>query len=407
MTKRANAGIAAGLGVWLVAGAIAAGQARFTIKRAEVLARSGTVQDRNLQIPRCGPGTAASIRQPVSNDAGSERVALTFTAPIAATGWSIAVISNVSGERWSMTAADVAARAADRGVATGDLTIWSSAIRGGGKGVVVTRERDDAQCPAVRVTGLLGDIVQASPSSINKPDDLKEFLKQLSIGPKEMPAWASAIARIRFIADDDRRGYFCTGFLVTPRLMLTNQHCLSSETEAQSAELDFDFDQGPAPTLTVRVRSLVADDRDLDFALVALHEPMKRVPLTLAVRAPANDAELVILQHPSGKIKHASIIQCSVQAMNVPGLTVAATDFEHRCDTEGGSSGSPVHEKATGHVIGLHHWGKQDDGSGQNQAVKMIDVLTRLRDKLATLKPQHAELKPEIQAFVDAALARK
>ena len=197
------------------------------------------------------------------------------------------------------------------------------------------------------------------------------------------------------------------GFLVTPRLLLTNQHCLSSETEAQSAELDFDFDDGPAPVQTGRVRSLVHADKDRDYALAVLDQPMKRTPLTLAVPALSANAELIILQHPSGKIKHASIVQCSVQAMDVPGLIAAGTDFEHRCDTEGGSSGSPVHQLSSGHVIGLHHWGKPDDGSGQNQAVKMLDVLTDLKGKIDKLEPRHADLKPEIQAFVDAALARK
>lgn len=393
--------------VWLVACVAVSAQARFVINRAEVLARTGTVEPRNLSLPPCGPGTPAVMRQAISNDAGSERVQLSFSGSIPAVGWSIAVVSFDSDERWEMTAADVAARAKERAGATGDLAIWSSAIRGGGKSVVLTRLRDDAQCPTVRVSGLIGDIVQSSPSSINKPDDLKPFRRQLAIGPPEMPSWASAIARIRFIADDDRRGYFCTGFLVTPRLLLTNQHCLSSESEAQSAELDFDYDDGPAPVQTVRVRSLVVADKDRDYALAVLGQPVTRTPLTLAVHPLASDAELIILQHPSGKIKHASIVQCSVQGVDVPGASAARTDFEHRCDTEGGSSGSPVHQRSTGHVVGLHHWGKPDDGKGQNQAVKLLDVLTDLKAKVATLDPRHAELKPEIQSFVDAALARK
>ena len=399
--------IAISLGIWLAGCTAVAGQGRFVINRAEVLARSGTVQDRNLSLPPCGPGTPAVIRQAISNDAGSERVRLSFAGPVTAAGWSIAVASFDSDERWEMTAADVAARARDRAASAGDLTIWSSAIRGGGKAVVLTRQRDDAQCPTVKVSGLIVDVVQASPSSINKPDDLRPFRKQLSVGPAAMPSWASAIARIRFIADDDGRGYFCTGFLVTERLLLTNQHCLSTDSEAQSAELDFDYDEGPAPVQTVRVRSLVHADKDRDYALAVLDQPMKRTPLTLAVHPLASNAELVILQHPSGKIKHASIVQCSVQTMDVPGVTDTRTDFEHRCDTEGGSSGSPVHQLSTGHVVGLHHWGKPDDGKGQNQAVKMFDVLTDLKGKIATLDARHADLKPEIQTFVDAALARK
>jgi lysyl endopeptidase len=48
------------------------------------------------------------------------------------------------------------------------------------------------------------------------------------------------------------------------------------------------------------------------------------------------------------------------------------SDLSYLCDTEGGSSGSPVIDRATGEVVGLHHF-----GGCPNQAVRM-DLVYRM-----------------------------
>jgi V8-like Glu-specific endopeptidase len=403
------------IGLSLLASVATSAQARFVIRRENVLAKSGTVQKRDLPLPVCGPATTATVRQAVSNDAGNERVRLEFAGDIPADGWSVEFVSNDTDERWAMGAAAVVERQKswlESAASPGNLALWTGAVRGGGKSVIVKRERADAQCPTVRITGLIIDTIQSSPSSINKPDDLKPYLDQKNQWPTGMADWASAIARIRYVSDDDGLGYFCTGFLVTPRLMLTNEHCLSSEREAQSAELDFDYDRESAHAQTVRVKTLVRASVGLDYALVELESATKRTPLTMAAIGLAKSAgdkppTLVIVQHPSGKIKHASIVDCITLVVDVPGLTSSPTDFEHRCDTEGGSSGSPVHQLPSGFVVGLHHWGKPQEGAGENQAVKIVDVLNDLASQLPQLPARHAHLTAEIKSFIDGALARK
>jgi V8-like Glu-specific endopeptidase len=295
--------------------------------------------------------------------------------------------------------------------------VWSDAIRGGAKSVILTRERADSRCPSVRISGLLIDAVQSSPSSIIKPDDLRPLLSQQSvliqrnIDPAQTTAWAKSIARLRYVSDLDGFGYFCTGFLVTPRLLLTNEHCLRTQSEARSAEADFDFDSDAAPPQTIRVKSLVRASFELDYALVELRKTTTgRTPLTLAAVSYMPKPEMVIVQHPSGKVKHASIVDCLADRNDVAGTTESHTDFTHRCDTEGGSSGSPVHHLASGHVVGLHHFGvPEDEPNGRNQAVKITDVLNDLQKPAVRkeIASRHSHLANEIQAFVDAALARQ
>ncbi|HEU4894170.1 MAG TPA: serine protease [Vicinamibacterales bacterium] len=384
----------------------ALGQPRFVIKRSEVLARSAAVQTRDLPLT-CTATSPAEIRQPVSSSGAAERVQLTFKAPVPKTGWTVSVVTS-TGERWNIGAEAVAAEVEQQGANT--ISVWSGTVRGGGKAVVLTRNPPDAPCPAVTITGIVVETVQSKPSSVIGRNDLKPFRQQLNQGPQDMRNWALAIARIRFVSDADRLEYFCTGFLVTSRLLLTNHHCLSSNAEAASAELDFDYDVAGRTTgvQTVRVKSLVHADEARDYSLVELETPSTRTPLTLAAATFASAQPLIILQHPGGQIKHASIADCAAQAIGVPGVSDVATDFEHGCDTEGGSSGSPVQQTSNGFVVGLHHWGKVDPAQpGWNQAVKIVDVLQDLRSKLSSLSPRHAPLAPEISALIDAALARR
>jgi V8-like Glu-specific endopeptidase len=386
--------------------AIAAQNGKLKFERGRVLARAGDVETRNLDLP-CGPGTPPVATQFVSNDDGSERVRFSLGTTVPASGWTIEVASADSGTSWSMSAAEIVERYTAVLQSGGPLDVWSGPVRGGAKSAALRRDSAASPCPSVRVSGLLKEALRSFDSSITPPNDLKSFASSLSEGPAAMTNWGSVVARIRFVGDDGK-GYFCTGFLVTANLILTNQHCLSSQSETLSAELDFDYDADGAKPQIVRLKSLVRPNAARDYALAELAAPMSRQPLLLAASDYTKQPELVIVQHPAGKIKHVSIKQCKVEKNDVPGVTDAPTDFEHKCDTETGSSGSPVHHVATGHVVGLHHFGFEEGVTdGRNQAVKLLDVLNDLNANFSAMATSHPHLASELRALIDASLARR
>jgi Trypsin-like peptidase domain len=151
----------------------------------------------------------------------------------------------------------------------------------------------------------------------------------------------------------------CTGWAVTDSLVFTNEHCVGSVADARSTLVDWGYD-GPASAIeTVRADDLVALSHDLDYALLHLEKPLaaKWPPLELSSREAAENEDLILIEHPLGGFKQASLESCEVSALHMPGVSAGQTDFGHRCDTLNGSSGSPVISDASGKVVGLHHFG--------------------------------------------------
>jgi V8-like Glu-specific endopeptidase len=73
-----------------------------------------------------------------------------------------------------------------------------------------------------------------------------------------------------------------------------------------------------------------------------------------------------------------------------PGTGGGATDFGHLCDTLGGSSGSPVLDRQSGRLVGLHHLGIPPGAADPvNQAVHIGQVLEDVKTRIPAL---HAEI---------------
>ena len=88
----------------------------------------------------------------------------------------------------------------------------------------------------------------------------------------------------------------------------------------------------------------------------------------------------MIIQHPGGEPKKFSLEGCVVAGLQRAGASAEPTDFGHECDTKGGSSGSPVFDRTTGRVVGLHHFGFREGlDEPVNQAVEIGRILGDLR----------------------------
>ncbi|NUS56807.1 MAG: trypsin-like peptidase domain-containing protein, partial [Streptomycetaceae bacterium] len=155
-----------------------------------------------------------------------------------------------------------------------------------------------------------------------------------------------------------------TGFLVAPRLLLTNHHVFPDAATAGEAFVEFGADTGldGMPLAGTRF-SFAADvffaaDENLDYALVAVATgPDGRAAGDVFGwnRLDASEGKLVvgdpvnIIGHPSGRLKEIAIRDNR--------LLLRLDEFlQYQTDTEPGNSGSPVFNDQW-EVVALHHRG--------------------------------------------------
>lgn len=169
---------------------------------------------------------------------------------------------------------------------------------------------------------------------------------------------AQCVARISLRS---RQGSgFGTGFMVSPRLMLTNNHVFGAPEDAAESVAEFNFKAllGGQTTTPISFRFAPGDffltDEKLDFTLVALRESpdlsqfgwLRLIGETgkLMVGEKVN-----IIQHPNGEPK-----QIAVRENQVVGELELF--LHYKTDTAPGSSGSPVFNDQW-EVVALHHSG--------------------------------------------------
>jgi len=169
----------------------------------------------------------------------------------------------------------------------------------------------------------------------------------------------------------------CTGWLVSPyNHLLTNAHCINTP----SAALDTDYEfaaEAPScsdpncslchPGQVFSGATLVRLSTNLDYALVRIDTADPAALFGHLEIDPAGASvgqEIYIPQHPGGRAKEIGLFSsdltdggvCHIASLAAPPcFGQGYNDLGYQCDTEGGSSGSPVLSSATGRVVGLHH----------------------------------------------------
>ncbi|QDZ03027.1 endonuclease [Nitratireductor mangrovi] len=194
-----------------------------------------------------------------------------------------------------------------------------------------------------------------------------------------------AVARVATRMDGSL--YYGTGFMVSPSLLITNEHVLEQAewAEFSVAEFDYQRDRAGARKTVRRFRlepdRLFLNDKDLDYALVAVAPvaedgsplaehgfcPLVGLEGKILVTHPVN-----IVQHPQGRLKEVVIRENALSA-----LPKAPNDrFAHyRADTEPGSSGSPVFNDRW-EVVALHHSAVPDRNANGDILTKAGQVWT-------------------------------
>lgn len=243
----------------------------------------------------------------------------------------------------------------------------------GAEGAVVPpgdRERRRARAKADKRLAVRKDLLESRRSDPNGFERIigESDLMAINFLDRGKRA-AAAVCRIK--APSDGGPWYGTGFLVGPRLLLTNHHVLGNADEASQAEAEFDYEHDldgvlrPPVRFNLRPHELFYTDAELDITFVAV-TPLsdEGVPLARYCRLPliplsgkAIAGEWVtIIQHPGGEPKQIAIRASQIMVLDpalAPGVNM--DHFIHySTDTEPGSSGAPVFNDQW-QVLALHH----------------------------------------------------
>jgi endonuclease G len=172
-----------------------------------------------------------------------------------------------------------------------------------------------------------------------------------------------------------------TGFLVSPSLLMTNNHVLPTPAAASRSLAEFNYEDDaaliPRPTKIYRmdVGRFFFTDKKLDFALVAVQPQAtdgtaitenRHLPLIAESGKAVLGETVSVVQHPQGQKK-----QIALRANRVIDVF---DDFVHyETDTMPGSSGSPVFNDQWD-VVALHHSGVPR----RNAAGRILDIKGRV-----------------------------
>jgi S1-C subfamily serine protease len=207
-----------------------------------------------------------------------------------------------------------------------------------------------------------GSVVSALERILGKSDLMS--VRYLELGVRV----ARSIARVHVRSPEG--SFYGTGFLVSPRLLLTNNHVLENASVAAASRVEFDFQEGADGKLLSSIflnfdpATFFATDKALDFSLVALKGDVRNLSKFGFNGLSAAEGKVIvgeyvsIIQHPSGERKQLALRENQI-------VDVLDNFLHYKTDTSPGSSGSPVFNDQW-EVVALHHSGiPRKDSSGR------------------------------------------
>lgn len=303
-----------------------------------------------------------------------------FRVEQGAPGWSLVVRAKDGTQAWRK------ALPVQR-----ELVPWQSGVISSTTGVVVSLEGPGtaaATCPLVyfeseltmnvsgQARGMVGD-----DDRWNESDPRLSALRDAST----VRSWGAGVVHMATVT---ATGYLmpCTAFFVGPHTLVTAFHCVGSPQDADAAIVYLGDLEIRAP----RVKLLIAQG-DLDFSII--HVTTDPPSTVLAV---GDDVEgpLVLWQHPDRATRKISLVGCVTE--RIQGVRAG-----HQCDTEGGTSGSPVQSRTSGSVIAVHTLGcTQSSGSAScvNYGVRVHEIRERVLSLAAALRAMHPQEADEVLA---------
>lgn len=176
---------------------------------------------------------------------------------------------------------------------------------------------------------------------------------------------ARSVCRIVLRDGSKRHIGYASGFVVSPRLILTNHHVFPSAADAANALAQFEYEldtagiERPAVGFKINPDIFHFADPSLDYALVAVETQSEDGARMLAEFPPLrldpkigkiNKGEFIsVIQHPSGSPKQVALRENKLLSIDEQFLVYAS-------DTAQGSSGSPLFNDSW-QIVGLHSAG--------------------------------------------------
>ena len=218
-------------------------------------------------------------------------------------------------------------------------------------------------------------------------------------------AAARAVGRVNIRDAHGRPQGYGTGSLVSPALLLTNQHVLPSAEAARSSVIEFDYEDGiDGRPLHAQVFPFDPDrfflaDEERDFALVAVRATPAELARWGFNRLIESEGKAIIgefvtiVQHPGGEKKQVSLRENRI--VDIPELYLHYTT-----DTEPGSSGSLAFNDSW-EAVALHHASvespeQRELGGFVNEGIRISRIIKFIRE---------APLGPAQRALADGVLA--
>lgn len=220
-----------------------------------------------------------------------------------------------------------------------------------------------------------------------------------------------SVCRIEINNGSGRETGYGTGFLVSPNLLLTNNHVLPSyeiaiNSSAQfNYEKDLNFNKREMQEFNFAPDVFFMTNVDLDFTLVAVNEKsisgtgisdFGYLPLIKQTGKVLLGEYVSIIQHPKGGYK--SIV------LRENKITDIFENFIHyTADTCPGSSGSVVCNDSWD-VIALHHSGVPDpEHPGQyiaNEGIRISSILKYIEENTSSLNNAQQELIKNLSHYI-------
>lgn len=214
----------------------------------------------------------------------------------------------------------------------------------------------------------------------------RKILGENNLKPVEEAAGTMAYVFSQVVARVEHKGdgsSFCTGSRVGKNLFLTNFHC-DYGCDTMQFTMGIEKDRSEAQRATFICKNLINKSEEFDYSLYEV-EPISDAEIEYPILVLSGEElhlnqPVIVASHPSGRLKEVDFSdECFISQIETFFTESGRTTIKHMCDTEGGSSGSPVLDRTTGYAVALH-WGGRNDQF--NMAIPMSLILKNMQENL-------------------------